>query len=559
MAQTPKWWKEEVIYQIYPMSFQDSNADGIGDIQGIISRLDYLQSLGITMIWMSPFYESPNDDNGYDISNYTAIGKDYGTMEDFEELLAQAKKRGIKVLVDTVFNHSSDEHAWFQESKKGKDNPYRDYYIWKPGKNGGPPNNWQSFFEGSAWQYDEASGEYYLHLFTVKQPDLNWENPKVRQEVADVCKFWLDKGVAGFRMDVIPLISKQQDYPDADNSIRFEDMVEVTYSNGPRVHEFLHELNQEVFSKYECMTMAEGIGITDKQAALYIDEDRKELDSLYHFDHLFLDHGPGGRFDVRKWKLSELKAVLDKWDKAVGDKGWFCFSMGNHDFGRIVNRYGSEAYREKSAKLLSTLILGMRATPIIYQGDEIGMVNTNIRSMDDVDDVMTRNAYKAWKGNGLDEAEFMKAAQLQSRDHARTPMQWDNTAHAGFTKGAPWLKINMKYESINVAAAQKEADSVLDYYIRMIQLRKSDKTFVYGEYVSLLQDHEQLFAFHRKGEDTSYLFVLNMSDEQVRADLDVPANFEVVMNNYDSMICCDGCDCIELRPWEAVVLKTDTK
>ena len=388
---TEKWWKEAVVYQVYPRSFNDSNGDGIGDIPGIIEKLDHIKSLGVDVIWLSPVYKSPNDDNGYDISDYYSIMDEFGTMQDFDELLQGIHDRGMKLLMDLVVNHSSDEHAWFQQSKLSKDNPKRDYYIWKKGKNGGPPNNWQSFFSGSAWQYDEHTDEYYLHLFTKKQPDLNWENPALRQEVYKLMKFWLDKGVDGFRMDVISVISKRNyedsPYPD------FNDTIAHVYANGPKIHDYLKEMYQEVLCKYDAMTVGEGPGIDLENGIKYVAESEKELNMIFHFGHMFIDHGKGGRFDPKPIDFIEFKKVFADWDTKLKDQGWGSIFLGNHDFQRIVSRFGNDGeYWNKSAKLLCLLLMSMRGTPYVYNGDEIGMTNVAFDRIDDYRDVEIMNA-----------------------------------------------------------------------------------------------------------------------------------------------------------------------
>ena len=439
MIMNKTWWKEGIVYQIYPRSFQDSNGDGIGDIRGIISRLDYIKSLGVDIIWLCPVYRSPNDDNGYDIADYRNIMEEFGTMADFDELLEGMHQRGLKLVMDLVVNHSSDEHAWFEESKKSKDNPYRDYYIWKPGNNGGPPNDWQSFFGGSAWQYDETTEEYYLHLFTTKQPDLNWENPKVREEVNDIVKYWFDKGVDGFRMDVISLISKRPEYANM-VSKNFEDTIRLQYANGPRIHEFLKDMNDKVLSKYDIMTVGEGPGITLEHGLNYVGEDRNELDMVFHFDHMFLDFGEGGKFDPRPYDLVEFKNVFTAWDEKLKGKGWGSIFLGNHDFPRIVSRFGNDGeYREKSAKLLAMLLLSLRGTTYIYQGDEIGMSNVAFEDPADYRDIETLNYFKTLD----DPKEGLVNVHPMGRDNARTPMQWSNDHNGGFTSVEEgWIKSN---------------------------------------------------------------------------------------------------------------------
>ena len=495
------WWKESVVYQIYPRSFKDSNGDGIGDLQGIIEKLDYLQYLGVDVLWLSPIFKSPNDDNGYDVSDYCDIMDEFGTMADFDELLEGVHQRGLKLVLDLVPNHSSDEHFWFQESRKSKDNPYRDYYIWREK----PPSNWASFFSGSAWEYDEMAGEYYLHLFSKKQPDLNWENPKVRQEIYDIMHFWFKKGVDGFRMDVIPFISKRLDFPAINPDDFIQSIIEV-YANGPRLHEFLNEMNREVTSKYDVMTMGECIGVKPPQALDFVGEDRNELNMLYHFDHVNINYGIGGKYDPIPWKLSTFKTIFADWIEAVGDKGWINITLDNHDFPRMLSRFGNDdKYRIESAKLLATLLLTMRGGPCIYQGSEIGMTNVAFETLEEYDDVEVVNLHQEWKAAGKDTAPLLKAVQEQGRDNARTPMQWDNSPNAGFTSGTPWLKINPNYSAINAKAALDDESSVFFFYKEMLAYRKENSTLIYGGFEQFLPDSEELFVYRRWDEKGDFL------------------------------------------------------
>lgn len=540
------WWKEGIVYQIYPRSFQDSNGDGIGDIQGIISRLDYIKSLGVDIIWLCPVYRSPNDDNGYDIADYRNIMEEFGTMADFDELLEGMHQRGLKLVMDLVVNHSSDEHAWFEESKKSKDNPYRDYYIWKPGKNGGPPNDWQAFFGGSAWQYDETTEEYYLHLFTVKQPDLNWENPKVREEVNDVIKYWFDKGVDGFRMDVISLISKRPEYANM-VSKNFEDTIRLQYANGPRIHEFLRDMNDKVLSKYDIMTVGEGPGITLDHGLNYVGADRKELDMVFHFDHMFLDFGEGGKFDPRPYDLVEFKDVFTAWDEKLKGKGWGSIFLGNHDFPRMVSRFGNDGeYREFSSKLLAMLLLSLRGTTYIYQGDEIGMTNVAFEDPNDYRDVETLNYLKTLDNpkDGLVNVHPM------GRDNARTPMQWSDHANGGFTTNEDgWIKSNPNFSDINVESQERNTQSILNFYRQMIAFRKAHKTLVYGDYESIQNEHQQIYAYRRWDEENEYLIVLNFSEETVDFD-PIITGLELLIYNYT-----DSTEDLLMRPWEAKLFR----
>ncbi|MBX2817269.1 MAG: alpha-glucosidase [Saprospiraceae bacterium] len=540
------WWKEAIIYQIYPRSFRDSNGDGIGDLGGILEKLDYIERLGINTIWLNPIYQSPNDDNGYDISDYYSIHPEYGTMDQFEELLAALHGRGIRLIMDLVVNHSSDEHEWFVNSKDPReDNPYHDYYFWRKGKNGGPPNNWQSFFGGPAWTYVVEKDAWYLHLFSTKQPDLNWENPRVREEVKDVLRFWLDKGIDGFRMDVIPCISKNLEFADADNS-DFAHVIEYVYSNGPRVHEFLQEMHRDVLSKYNIMTVGEGPGISQERANLYVGKSRGELDMIFHLEHMGIDHGPGGRFDPKPMDLSAFKQLWVEWDKAMGDEGWLSVFLDNHDFPRMVSRFGDDQqYRVESAKLLAMLILTMRGTPCIYFGSEIGMTNVSFDSIEDYRDVETRNFYRIFREKGLSEQEFLRLVEQQGRDNVRTPMQWDNSTHAGFTTGTPWIQVNPRYTHINVAQDHKASDSIFHFYQEMIAWRKAHSVLVYGSFTEVVTDHEHLFIYDRKSVDEHYRIVLNLGSEQVsRPEL---SGFALVFGTHEEQ------DPDLVGPWEGSI------
>ncbi len=545
---TRTWWKESVIYQIYPRSFKDTNGDGVGDLRGIIQKLDYLKELGIDIIWLNPIYKSPNDDNGYDISDYCDIMDEFGTMADFDELLAEAHKRGIRILMDLVVNHTSDEHRWFRESRKSKDNPYRDYYFWKPE----PANNWPSFFSGSVWERDDLTGEYYLHLFSKKQPDLNWENPKVRQEVYQLMRFWLDKGIDGFRMDVIPMISKRLDFPNVTTG-NFGEIIEKYYANGPRVHEFLQEMYREALADYDVMTVGEGAGIPPEIANDYVGEDRKELSMIFHFGHMGIDHGPGGRFDTKSWHLSEFKRIFKVWHDAVGERGWVNVFLDNHDFPRMVSRFANDGqYRVEAAKLLATLLLTMRGTPCIYYGSEIGMTNIHIDKWEDFDDVEIKNAYKAAVERGDDLDQLMAAANVNGRDNARTPMQWDDSPNAGFTTGKPWLKVNPNHTEINVAKDQASPDSIFKFYQNMLRLRKANPTLIYGEYEDLMPESEYLYYYRRWDHDNEFYIILNFSNSEIHnIPLPKDKNLELVSSNLPTER--DYID--KLKPWEARVYR----
>lgn len=533
------WWKEAVIYQIYPRSFNDSNGDGIGDLPGIIEKLDYLAWLGVDVLWLSPVFASPNDDNGYDISDYEAIMREFGSMADFEALLAGAHARGLRILLDLVINHSSDEHPWFQQSRAAKDNPYRDYYFWRPRK----PNNWQSFFGGDAWTPDPATGEYYLHLFSRKQPDLNWENERLRQDIYRMMRFWLDKGVDGFRLDVIPFISKRLDFADADFS-NFGQVMETVYANGPRIHEFLQEMHREVLSKYDMMTVGEAPGVPPALANEYVGNDRNELHMIFHFGHMTIDWGPGGRFDPRPWSLREFKAVIRTWDEAIGERGWLSVFLDNHDYARAVSRWGDDGlYRERSAQLLALLLLTLRGTPCIYQGQEIGMTNVAFPTIEDYRDIEALNYWNAALARGEDPDAVLQAIQQQGRDNARTPMQWDASPRAGFTSaGEAWIGVNPNYTEINVAAERVRPDGILHFYRRLIALRREHPTLVYGAYTEIETTEPALFAYRRYEAKATYTIWLNFSGHTHGLPV---AGGRLLIGNYADAP--DG----KLRPWEA--------
>ncbi|WP_143416053.1 alpha-glucosidase [Geobacillus sp. E263] len=554
------WWKEAVVYQIYPRSFYDSNGDGIGDIRGIIAKLDYLKELGVDVVWLSPVYKSPNDDNGYDISDYREIMDEFGTMEDWEEMLEEMHKRGIKLVMDLVVNHTSDEHPWFIESRKSKDNPYRDYYIWRPGKDGKEPNNWESCFGGSAWEYDETTGEYYLHLFSKKQPDLNWENPKVRREVYDMMKFWLDKGVDGFRMDVINMISKTPGLPDGEPQEGKKYVSGSKYfMNGPRVHEFLQEMNREVLSKYDIMTVGETPGVTPREGILYTDPSRHELNMVFQFEHVDLDSGPGGKWDIRPWSLADLKTTMTKWQKELEGKGWNSLYLNNHDQPRAVSRFGDDGkYRVESAKMLATFLHMMQGTPYIYQGEEIGMTNVRFPSIEDYRDIETLNMYKERvEEYGEDPQEVMEKIYYKGRDNARTPMQWDDSENAGFTTGTPWIPVNPNYKEINVKEALADPNSVFHYYKKLIQLRKQHDIIVYGTYDLILEDDPYIYAYTRTLGNEKLIVITNFSEKTPVFRLPDDITYktkELLISNYD-VDETEELKEIRLRPWEARVYK----
>lgn len=521
------WWKESVIYQIYPRSFCDSNGDGIGDLPGITGKLDYIKELGVNVIWLSPVYRSPNDDNGYDISDYQAIMDEFGTMADFDRLLSEAHARGLKIVMDLVVNHTSDEHAWFVESRKSRDNAKRDFYIWREGKDGKEPNNWGSAFSGPAWTYDDATGMYYLHCFSPKQPDLNWDNPAVRQAVFDMMTWWCDKGIDGFRMDVISMISKQEGLPDMPTGGAPYASCNLGCCNGPHVHEYLQEMRQKVLSKYDLLTVGECAGVTIDQAKQYANAQGTELNMVFQFEHVDLDGGDAvtGKWSSRKMDLVALKKLLSRWQNELDGVAWNSLYFCNHDQPRIVSRLGddSPAYREISAKCIATCLHMMQGTPYVYQGEELGMTNVPFGPIENYRDLESINAYRDLSARGvMPQAELMAAIAYKSRDNARTPFQWDDSANAGFTTGTPWIMVNPNYTQINAKEQLDRADSVFRYYQKLIGLRRNspDKDLiVYGRYDLILPDHPQLFAYTRTLEGKKLLTVCNLSGEEAKLDL----------------------------------------
>ncbi|CUA79263.1 glycoside hydrolase family 13 protein [Anoxybacillus suryakundensis] len=564
IPKTKQWWKEAVVYQIYPRSFKDSNGDGIGDLTGIIEKLDYLQELGVDVVWLSPVYKSPNDDNGYDISDYQDIMDEFGTLADWDELLSQMHARGMKLVMDLVVNHTSDEHHWFIESRKSKDNPYRDYYIWRPGKDGKEPNNWQSFFSGSAWQYDEATGEYYLHLFSKKQPDLNWENEKVREQIFTMMTWWLDRGIDGFRMDVINLLSKVEGLPDApvtNPNDRYQWGGQY-FVNGPKLMDYLREMKEKVLSKYDIMTVGETPMVTTDDAIRFTNEQDGVMNMLFQFEHMDVDTKPGsplGKWDIQPWKLTDLKKIMSKWQVELHGKGWNSLYLENHDQPRSVSRFGDDkTYRVESAKMLATWLHMMQGTPYIYQGQEIGMTNVAFPSIEYYRDVETINLWNDVVVNkGYDRDKILKAIHYRGRDNARTPMQWDATEHAGFTTGTPWINVNPNYCDINVEQAMKDENSVFHYYKKLIRLRKEHPIIVYGSYELLLEDDEQIYAYVRKFNNEQLLVITNFSSEQPTFKLPAHITFtekQLLISNYvvDEN---ESIDTIVLKPYEARVYK----
>lgn len=553
------WWKESVVYQIYPRSFKDSNGDGIGDLNGITEKLDYLKELGIDVIWLSPVYQSPNDDNGYDISDYRKIMTEFGTMEDFDRMLAAAHDRGIKIVMDLVVNHTSDEHPWFVESRKSKDNPYRDYYIWRPAKDGKEPNNWGSCFSGSAWKYDPETEMYFLHLFSKKQPDLNWDNPKVRDEVYDMMNWWLDKGVDGFRMDVISLISKDPDFPDGKPGINgYASFNEP--ANGPHVHEYLQEMRRRVLDGRDTLTVGECSGVTLEEAKKYARNDGRELNMVFQFEHMDVDADGSNKWSDRKMDLRDLKEIMTKWEKGLEDTAWNSLFWENHDQPRSVSRFGNDdrEYREKSAKMLATCLHMMQGTPYVYQGEELGMTNVPFRDISDFRDLDSINAYHELVGQGVfTEEEMMRYLRYKSRDNARTPFQWDDSENAGFTTGTPWIMVNPNYTEINAAEQMGRADSVFNYYKELIRLRKTNDVIVYGTYELLLPDDKELYVYERRLGEKKLLVICNFYGNNRKFTF--PEGWDsdrlsVMIGNYsDAQPAAE----MDIRPYEAVVLEAE--
>lgn len=537
-----KWWHNSVVYQIYPRSFMDSNQDGIGDINGIIEKLDYLNLLGIDVIWLSPVYKSPNDDNGYDISDYCDIMEEFGTMQDMDCLISEANNRGIKIVMDLVVNHTSDEHPWFIEARKSKDNPYRDYYVWRDPVQNAEPNGLQSVFSGSAWQFDEETGQYFLHLFSKRQPDLNWENPKVHEEVYKMMNFWLDKGIGGFRMDVIDLIGKLPDQ-------------EIT-GNGPKLHQYLQEMNANTFGNHDVLTVGETWGATPEIAKLYSDPERNELSMVFQFEHISLDQQEGKeKWDLKPLNLLDLKAVFNKWQTQLDKKAWNSLFWNNHDLPRIVSRWGNDQeYRNESAKMLATILHLMQGTPYIYQGEEIGMTNVRFENITDYDDIETRNMYHDRLSKGYSHEEIMESIYTKGRDNARTPMQWSESEHGGFTTGTPWLSLNPNFKNINVAESIKDQSSIFHHYRKLIELRKQLPVIVYGKFEMLAEEDETVFAYTRELEDEKLLIVANFTSTHTKFQFtQAYQDATILLSNYeDSVIKLDS---IDLRPFEAIVYK----
>ena len=552
-----RWWKESVVYQIYPRSFCDSNGDGIGDLNGITGKLDYLKELGIDVIWLSPVYKSPNDDNGYDISDYQAIMDEFGTMEDFDRMLATAHEKGIKIMMDLVVNHTSDEHKWFIESRKSTDNPYRDYYIWRPAKEDGSlPNNWGSCFSGPAWEYDKTTDMYFLHLFSKKQPDLNWDNPAVRQDVFDMMNWWLKKGVDGFRMDVISLISKEPGLPDKEPGINGYATFNVS-ANGPHVHGYLQEMRQKALNNADTITVGECSGVTLEEAKKYARSDEKELNMVFQFEHMDVDSDEkAGKWTTRKMDLRNLKKILTRWQKGLQDIAWNSLYWENHDQPRSVSRFGndSDEYREISAKMLATCIHMMQGTPYVYQGEELGMTNCPFNTLDNFRDLESINAFHELTEQGkMTEEDMMAAIGYKGRDNARTPMQWDDSAYAGFSTANPWIMVNPNYTKINAKDQVNREDSVFKYYQKLIKLRHESELIVYGTYDLILDDDKDIYAYIRTLGDEKLIVYCNFSENT--REVELPEEFtngKVLISNYiDAKVNHK----ITLRPYEAIVIQ----
>lgn len=551
------WWKESVVYQIYPRSFKDSNGDGIGDLNGITEKMEYLQELGIDVIWLSPVYQSPNADNGYDISDYQAIMNDFGTMEDFDRMLRKAHDCKIKIVMDLVVNHTSDEHSWFVRSRSTKDSPYRDYYIWREAKDGKEPNNWESCFSGPAWTWDEASKMYYLHLFAEKQPDLNWDNPKVRKEVFQMMDWWCQKGIDGFRMDVISMISKVEGLPDGEAKPSGYGDFGPYVQNGPHVHEYLQEMNEKVLSKYDLLTVGECAGVTIEEAKKYASSDGKELNMVFQFEHMDLDGGETSKWNDRKIDLVELKKTMSKWQTQLEGKAWNSLYWCNHDQPRMISRLGSEKpqYRELSAKMLGTCLHMMQGTPYVYQGEELGMTNVPFQKLEDFRDIESINAYhQCIKTGELDKETMLRFMRYKSRDNARTPMQWNNEKNAGFSEGEPWIMVNPNYTAINAKEQCSREDSVFHYYKRLIRLRKQEEVIVYGKFKLLYPNDTEIFAYTRELGTDKLLVICNFAQREVPMELpkEFNENVKLLIQNY---VDCQVQKNMVLRPYETIVMK----
>ncbi len=558
-----KWWKETIVYQVYPRSFKDSDGDGVGDLKGIISKLDYIKSLGIGTVWLNPVYASPNDDNGYDISDYEAIMKEFGTMEDFDNLLNGLHERGIRLLMDLVINHTSDEHQWFVESRKSRDHPYRAYYHWWPAEKGKPPHRF-SFFDpkGEAWEYDKTTDSYYLHYFSKKQPDLNWENQKMRRDIYNMMHYWLKKGVDGFRLDAITYISKDPAFPvmtRADLREKYHGDWSYYYSHGPKLHDYLQEMHREVFAHYDVATIAECPGVSKSEALLFVHADRKELDLLYHFEGMGLGYAKTGfkRPDKKGYKLEDFKRLYTEWDHVFETEGWGTLYLCNHDQPRMVTRFGDDSpeLRNLSAKVLTTFLLTMRATPIFYNGDELGMTNIKFDDISDYRDIETLSMYKYIEGKKGNVKRFLDDQKIGARDNSRTPFQWDGTPNAGFTTGTPWLKVNADHTFINQQAQDADPNSVLNYFRRLVHLRKERPALVYGHYTLYDETHPQVFAYTRVLGKEGLFIVLNFSKKLVKYPIPEPLMLKenLVLNNEQSVQLNERQ--LTLLPWQALIFE----
>ncbi|MBN8202078.1 glycoside hydrolase family 13 protein [Bacillus sp. NTK034] len=547
------WWKEAVGYQIYPRSFQDTNGDGIGDLQGIIQRLDYIKGLGIDVIWICPMYKSPNDDNGYDISDYQDIMEDFGSMEDFSQLMDEVHKRDMKLILDLVLNHTSDEHQWFIESRSSKENPKRDWYIWRDGKNGKEPNNWESIFGGSAWEYDEKTEQYFLHVFSTRQPDLNWENKEVREALYDTVNWWLDKGIDGFRIDAISHIKKRAGLPDMPNPKKQKYVSSFDmHMNQEGIHAFLKEFKDRTYANYDVMTVGEANGVTVDEADLWVGEEQGKMDMIFQFEHLGLwDAETNPEVDI-----VELKKVLTRWQKGLESDGWNALFIENHDKPRVVSTWGNdEEYWHQSATSMGAMYFLMQGTPFIYQGQEIGMTNVQFPSIEDYDDVAVKNLYRLKKEEGMSHQEIMDIIWASSRDNSRTPMQWSSRDNAGFTTGQPWMKVNPNYKEINVEVQSQDQESILSFYKKMIRLKKDNEVFTYGQYDLLLEEDKQIYAYTRTSDDDKVVVITNLSTEEASFEAEFKlSNNQLLLNNYP-VETHEDMDSFTLKPYEARVYR----
>lgn len=551
------WWKEAVIYHIYPRSFRDSNGDGIGDLKGVIEKLDYIQSLGVNMIWLGPIYASPNDDNGYDVSDYYRIHDDFGTIEDWEQLKDDLHRRGMKIMMDIVLNHTSDEHAWFKESRLSRDNPYRDFYFWHEGRESGEPNNWGSVFSGSAWEPDSLTGDYYLHLFSRKQPDLNWGNPRVREEMYGMMRYWLSKGVDGFRLDAVNLLCKPDGLPDSPLAVADAEFASFgpLVANGKGIHDIFQEMNREVFAPAQTFTVAEMANVTVEEGLLYTGADRREFDSIISFEHMDVDNGPSGRWETIPFDLLAFKRILNSWQTGLNGTGWFGLYLNNHDQPRVVSRWGDDvAYWRESATMFATCLHMMQGTPFIFQGEEIGMTNVKFTDITQYRDVETLNYFRQETIKGRSPEQIMADIYAKSRDNARTPMQWNMEPHAGFSTSEPWIGVNPNFTHINVQAQEEDPDSVLNYYRQLVQLRKRHEIIVYGDFTPLLENHPAIYAYRRSLGRETLTVVANFTAEEQTMAVTEPANAKLLLANYEKAD--EPMNVLVLRPYEARVYLT---